>query len=608
MKINEFAGKFIDRTVDLMFSKDKAIKFLLIITILGLILRITGAINIGVAADDMVRAPHAVNIIHGGLLSIVDNPPLWYYFTDISYKIFGVNQFGSRFADVLFGTLMIVLVYMLSRKFLNKKGSLIAAFFISISPFFMKNVIAEMDTMMTFFIFLSIYLFILFMEKEKKSYLIWSAITMGLAITTKYIAVIMLVSHLLYFIYNSKKTGKRIFTKKNVKYAVLFCLIIFAFCLPFLINNYLLYKEKGYLDFQFAKFLGTSKDIYSGLSGIDEGYAIKKDSIDPFFHLWNQGDKIIFILGLIGLIFLFKKDKKLLNFIVIYLLPTFLFMIGSSTLSKHYLFMIPLFSMSSAFVLDSIFKIFENRKNARKIECIILILVFLTTLCFYGSDFYFKSGLAKIMDYKSKNIQENSLVVVDGRFYRGQTAWMFNDRAYLEASYFQQLMQVQENITGKKVQTKVYFIECAKDDCGWGTIGNQPDFNKSMEDMASLFRNNSNGAFSIQEHNINKAFFIPLTSPASEDYANVYSVEVTLNEHAPELAYSTHTWYFNPVGYKDMSNFMFNYEVSGFNKFLKDMAYFVLWIEIILALLSAFILLYLFTEENEEVVHNNPII
>jgi hypothetical protein len=39
------------------------------------------------------------------------------------------------------------------------------------------------------------------------------------------------------------------------------------------------------------------------------------------------------------------------------------------------------------------------------------------------------------------------------------------------------------NQSNNKANVPIYIVECAVDDCGWGTIGNNPSLNKSMEDF-----------------------------------------------------------------------------------------------------------------------------
>ena len=56
-----------------------------------------------------------------------DKPPLHYYFMAIGYELFGVNAFGARFMNALFGVLTILIVYLFSRRHFNERTALYSA-------------------------------------------------------------------------------------------------------------------------------------------------------------------------------------------------------------------------------------------------------------------------------------------------------------------------------------------------------------------------------------------------------------------------------------------------------------------------------------------------
>lgn len=63
-------------------------------------------------------------------------PPFYTYATVIAYKIFGWREITIRVPGALFGTLMVLAVYLFSNEYIKKKGvALVAAFLTAISPF-----------------------------------------------------------------------------------------------------------------------------------------------------------------------------------------------------------------------------------------------------------------------------------------------------------------------------------------------------------------------------------------------------------------------------------------------------------------------------------------
>src|SRR3989344_638609 len=113
--MSEVYNRFLDKGLDVFFSKDKSKLYVFLAFIFGLILRIISAINTRVSADDMHFSVHAINFLNSGKLVVYDqSASLWYYLTDIFYNLFGIGQIGSRLSAVLFGSFSIILIYLLT--------------------------------------------------------------------------------------------------------------------------------------------------------------------------------------------------------------------------------------------------------------------------------------------------------------------------------------------------------------------------------------------------------------------------------------------------------------------------------------------------------------
>ena len=91
-------------------------KFILIIlTLIGFLLRLKSALSLDVLADDMLYASQSAGILKAGLLSTHSNPPLLFYLTDLAYFIFGHTTFASRFWPLIAGTLLIPIIFYLTK-------------------------------------------------------------------------------------------------------------------------------------------------------------------------------------------------------------------------------------------------------------------------------------------------------------------------------------------------------------------------------------------------------------------------------------------------------------------------------------------------------------
>ncbi|MDP3026548.1 MAG: hypothetical protein Q8N63_02480, partial [Nanoarchaeota archaeon] len=127
------------------------------------------------------------------------------------------------------------------------------------------------------------------------------------------------------------------------------------------------------------------------------------------------------------------------------------------------------------------------------------------------------------------------------------------------------------------VPVKIYFIECAVDDCGWGTIKNQPEFNQSMESIANAFSS------SLSPEKV-------FSSGGGEEkipFLKVYQTTINLKPQVLSVIDSTHEWFYYPVNYIPKEKIFDNYSVNGvFNNLLYKFAWLILIISIIFAIFS----------------------
>jgi 4-amino-4-deoxy-L-arabinose transferase-like glycosyltransferase len=81
--------------------------------------------NAEAAREMFLSGDYVVPYFNGELRT--DKPPLHYYFMNIGYSIFGVNAFGARFMNAVFGVLTVLLVFLFARKHFNEKVALFSS-------------------------------------------------------------------------------------------------------------------------------------------------------------------------------------------------------------------------------------------------------------------------------------------------------------------------------------------------------------------------------------------------------------------------------------------------------------------------------------------------
>lgn len=603
----EKESQFLDKFIDMLFAQKRYFYYILALTIIGFIFRVIAAINVGVLADDMHFAPGAVGFLSSGKLIYWDQSSgLWFLLTDIFYHLFGTTQLASRLTAVIFGSLTIPLIFLFAKELTkSERIGLFAAILLTFSPFNVKSMMAEMDPMAMCFVVFSLYLFLkaINLKYNTKLFAI-SGLLMGLGIYTKVYPLLFIPPLILFIFYKAHK--EKISLKIPFKKIIIFGAFAFIFCIPALAHNYLLYQDKGIMDHQFSRQFHIEKGIqmYNWISGgadVNPDYLgfftgnskTFKDIHEPLgwymFKVVFTADSLIIILALAGILTMWRRKEQLFLLFFLFFIP-YWYLASIQLLIKHYLFVSILAIVPAAIFLDKVASF--RATHYKKVAAVLVLVVVCISLILlgyqnsHGFHFYGESETNKMINYKEKNIPASSIVIVDARVYRGDMNWMFNDRHFLEASYMSEFFSTLSNDT-TKVPTQIFYIECATDDCGWGTVKNQPEFNASMEEITSFFKNNSKLIATIESSRYKKPLF-PWNSRPQPIY-RVYAAMVDLSPQAARLADSTHQWWMYPLGYNTELGPIFDkYQThSFFGQSLEFLAQAIKY----LAIISAFVVI-----------------
>jgi len=625
--------KFVDNLIDIFYSKDRTKLYIAILFIVGVILRIIAANNGGLSADDAGHALRAVGSIESGKLEEYGQSSiLWYYIQECFMKVFGDSQLGSRMATVLFGSCFIVLIFLFVKQvFKSNKAGLIASTLAAFSPWFIKMTLPEMDIAATFFILFSALFVFKFIEDYKNRNLIFASILMGLAIMIKVYSLFFALSFFIFMlIYLSRKKD----WKFGLKKVIIFSLILLIFCIPTLTYNYLLYKDKGFIDYMATNVLKVGMDksaqFYSWAPGwntpsdfsgflfgmqktyLGNGQSITTNALPGFVVLLRDffiNEPLIMMFGFLGLIFLFvNKEKKFPVFFLLSAAIPFVYLGAHIPMIKHQTYMPVLLIAPAAFFIS-----FLHDQLIKKVPKLrlryILIIIIIFNLFWLGVgkpitawDSIYSTGTeTKLINYKISNIEPDSFVIVDGRIFRGIDYWMFNDRNFIESGIFNQALQ-EANKYGNLVDMNVYFVECAIDDCGWGTIKDQPEFNKSTEDLLAFFANSSEVTVEISGPGYQDGFYIPfLSKPENITRFRVYKTVAKLPASILPIAKSTHNYLLYPIGYDRSFGALFDdYKTyNPMDSLLNNFGRYLLYLGIVLSILSCLFLLYIFVIEEK---------
>ena len=163
------------------------------------------------------------------------HPPLYCYLLAVNYKVFGSSHLAAVSVSILLGSLMVLLVFFLGKALYDSRVGLLAAFFLCIDP--VHLVCSEkiwMETTLSFFMLLAIFLFVL--GQKEKNCLPLSGISVGLAMLTKNPGILSL-SIIILFV---SLVERRLFKEKGFW---ILCFLAFLTFLPWIIWNRAVYGD-----------------------------------------------------------------------------------------------------------------------------------------------------------------------------------------------------------------------------------------------------------------------------------------------------------------------------------------------------------------------------
>lgn len=320
-KYNKFDNSFVK-------NLDKVSVLLIILFLLQAIINFIGALGPELGFDALwyhLTLPkifleqHSIFYIPGGLFYYSTMPKL----TEMLYVIALAFQ-GEILAKVIhftFGILISIALYQISRKFLDKKFSLLCVVvFYSNLVVAWESTTAYIDLVRTFFEILALWALLNYRKNFNIKWLIMTATMIGFAITTKLIAIFSLLIFIVLFIaiYKEAKFSMYEIAKK----IVLIIIITFLIPFPWLLFSFISTGNPFYPVFSSVYRTNYSLSLFNPVQIMQTFFSLFLRSADPI-------NPIYFIM--IPVIFVerrkFKMTDKLvlmysfLSFIIWYITP-----------------------------------------------------------------------------------------------------------------------------------------------------------------------------------------------------------------------------------------------------------------------------------------------
>src|SRR3989338_5417564 len=330
--------------------------------------------------------------IGGGRHGIVLINVLFYYF----FKVFLSHQsaeFTVNFTAALFGALAVPVLYLLVKNLFNGRFMAFSSSMLySVTPVFLSaSTFAKEHTLDVLISLLSIYMLIIGLKKTNYIIISLSGLLLSSLIFVRFPSILIAFSSaFLIFIFG--KAGK---IKALSSYLAPFAALIIV-----------------YLSFSNGAFFTEAKSNFNQLSPESLKFVLLN-------NLWYSAEGIIFTLttaglalALAGFLLLFKENKKLLCFLLLFFAPLFAFYAPSKTVA-HRFFALPIVALviPLSYTLSSI----------RKKELLAGLLIFIALAAAFFINIYpvikFRHQFSAFKEFAkmvNENVDQNSIVVLYG--------------------------------------------------------------------------------------------------------------------------------------------------------------------------------------------------
>lgn len=268
---------------------------------------------------------------------------------DPQYANYQSLNLVGRFLSALFDLGIIVILYLLGKKIFSKKMGLLAAFFytVAVLPIQLAHFYA-VDTPLTFFILLTLYFLIQFLDHHKLKWSILVGSAFGFSLATKTSAILLIVP-----------LGLTVLLKFSPRKIPLIALIF-----PITLTTFLVLEPFAFLDFPtFLKQTLEQQEMTK--SAFTFPYTLQYVDKTPYFYelknifFWGLGPLLAILAFLGTLLFTFRTLRFphntyyiiLTTFFWLYLLVVGKFAIG---FMRYMLPLYPLFCLFAAFFLQQL--------------------------------------------------------------------------------------------------------------------------------------------------------------------------------------------------------------------------------------------------------------
>lgn len=319
-------------------------------------------------------------------------PPLYDAVTFVFFRVFGVSVFAARLVPVTFSILSLWVLFELAYSMYDGKTALLSAALLGVMPgYFWLSRMALLETMLIFFVSLSIFFFYSWIKKRQDRLLVYCGLTLGLGFLAKYQMLVAAFIIVLSMLFLARKPLKNALGKLS-RVILTASLVV----LPWIVIAYDVYAHKIFSDWIYAVQVGNPERLlYSGRFPLPVYYLIEMT--------WPYSDIhpisiFLFAAGLAGLGLLAWRRRKEDKLILVWFVCVYVFFTLID--NKQWRYITPLFpalAVSTAALTVFLYSKAERvwrqqaslaKKNTAKVAAVLLVVLMAGATIYSVNDAY----------------------------------------------------------------------------------------------------------------------------------------------------------------------------------------------------------------------------
>ncbi len=300
----------------------------------------------------------------------IHKQPLFLWQIAISYKIFGINEFGLRFPSALMTAIIVLFIYSIGKNISNKQIGFCGALLFAFSNFQIEVASGKINTdhndvAFMFYVIASIWAWVIYMRNKKLNWALLVGIFSGLSILVKWLPGLIVFAGWGISIIMNKENRRRISEYKNIFISFISAILVMA---PWQVYKSLMFPLESAAEYSlYSRHITEALDGHGGdiwfhfdLIGEQFGKLAPFVLIPSFFILNKVITSSYYKIGL------------LINITLFY----FFFTITATKMPLFCMPVAPLLFLSLGALLERVIRFsFFDRKLARILSMISLIAI-----------------------------------------------------------------------------------------------------------------------------------------------------------------------------------------------------------------------------------------